>query len=132
MRVSHVDSMKVGPSTRRGGAIQRWRGADKLGFVKEIAPGLWHWTARHESIGMDVSSYYLVAERVLLDPMIPPPGLEWFEDAGPPEHILLTNRHHDRQAWRLREAFGSEIHCIVNGCHEIADRGPVTAFEFGD
>jgi hypothetical protein len=81
---------------------------------------------------MDVSSYYLAAERVLLDPMIPPPGLEWFHDAGTPEHILLTNRHHDRQAWRLREAFGTEIHCIANGCYEIADRGPVTPFEFGD
>jgi hypothetical protein len=25
----------------------------------EIAPGLWHWTARRERIGIEVSSYYL-------------------------------------------------------------------------
>jgi hypothetical protein len=101
-------------------------------LVREIAPGLWHWTSRHEGIGLDVSSYYLAGERVILDPMLPPDGLDWFDDAGPPEHALLTNRHHDRQAWSLRERFGCEIHCVSNGCYEIADRGPVTPFEFGD
>ena len=45
----------------------------------EIAPGLWPGTARRESIGMDVSSYYLESERVLIDPMIPPGGLDWLE-----------------------------------------------------
>jgi hypothetical protein len=100
--------------------------------VKEISPGLWHWTARHEHINSDVSSYYMSGERVLLDPMVPPGGLKWFEAGGAPEHILLTNRHHDRHAWRLREAFGCEVHCISNGVHEISQRGPVTAFEFGD
>ncbi|MGH2881469.1 MAG: hypothetical protein ACRDPA_01985, partial [Solirubrobacteraceae bacterium] len=70
----------------------------------EIAPGLWHWTARRESIGMDVSSYYLESERVLIDPLIPRQGLEWLEQHGPPEHSILTNRHHDRDSWRLREA----------------------------
>ena len=44
----------------------------------EIAPGLWHWTARREPIGAEVSSYYLALERVILDPMIPPEGLGWF------------------------------------------------------
>jgi hypothetical protein len=63
--------------------------------VEEIAPGLWHWKALRESIGSDVSSCYLAAERVLIDPMIPPEGLVWFEEHGWPEHLLLTNRHHD-------------------------------------
>ena len=51
--------------------------------MDEIASGLWHWTARRESIGSDVSSYYLESERVLIDPMIPPEGLEWLEQHGP-------------------------------------------------
>ena len=34
----------------------------------EIAPGLWHWTATRERIGIDVSSYYLASERVILGP----------------------------------------------------------------
>ena len=100
--------------------------------MQEIAPGLWHWTAAHEVIGIDVSSYYLAAERVILDPMLPAEGLEWFEARGEPEHALLTNRHHDRHAWRLHEAFGCTVHCIRNGLHELDGRGPVEAFDFGD
>lgn len=100
--------------------------------MQEIAPGLWHWTARHEHIGSNVSSYYLAPERVLLDPMIPAEGIDWFEQQGPPEHVLLTNRHHDRHAWQLREAFGCEVHCVRVGLHELEGRGPVEAFEFGD
>jgi hypothetical protein len=45
--------------------------------VEEIAPGHWHWKALRESIGSEVSSYYLRGERVLIDPMIPPEGLGW-------------------------------------------------------
>ena len=103
-----------------------------LALVFEIAPGLWHWIARRESIGMDVSSYYLEAERVLIDPMIPPEGLEWFEANGAPAHAILTNRHHDRDAWRLNESFGTIVHCIRNGVYEIDGRGPVEAFDFRD
>ena len=40
--------------------------------MDEIAPGLWHWTALRETIGTEVSSYYLTAERVWIDPMLPP------------------------------------------------------------
>lgn len=100
--------------------------------MREIAPGLWHWTARHEHIHTDVSSYYLASERVVLDPIIPAEGLEWFEQQGPPEHVLLTNRHHDRHAWRLQERFGSTVHCIRNGLYEIEGRGRAEPFDFGD
>lgn len=100
--------------------------------MREIAPGLWHWTARHGHIHIDVSSYCLLAERVLIDPLFPAEGLAWFEEHGAPEHVLLTNRHHDRDAWRLREAFGCTVHCVRSGLHELEGRGPVEAFEFGD
>jgi hypothetical protein len=100
--------------------------------MDEIAPGLWHWTARHPHIGIDVSSHYLSGARVLIDALIPPAGLAFFDDHGRPEHFLLTNRHHDRDAWRLRDAFGCTVHCISNGVHELDGRGPVETFEFGD
>ncbi|HUB03670.1 MAG TPA: hypothetical protein VMA76_01315 [Solirubrobacteraceae bacterium] len=100
--------------------------------MDEIAPGLWHWTARRESIGSEVSSYYLESERVLIDPMTPSEGLEWLERHGPPQHAILTNRHHDRDAWRLGDAFGCTVHCIRNGLFELEGRGPVEAFDFGD
>ncbi len=100
--------------------------------MREISPGIWHWTARHEHIGVEVSSYYLAPERVVLDPMIPAEGIDWFEANGPPEHVLLTNRHHDRHAWHLNERFGSTVHCIRNGLYELDGRGPVETFDFGD
>ena len=100
--------------------------------MREIAPGLWHWQARHPHINSDVSSYYLAPERVLIDPMIPPQGLDWFEAHGVPERVLLSNRHHDRDAWRLREAFGCTVHCVRNGLHELEGRGTAEPFEFGD
>jgi glyoxylase-like metal-dependent hydrolase (beta-lactamase superfamily II) len=100
--------------------------------MRELEPGLWHWSARHERIGSDVSSYYLLGERVLIDPMLPGEGLEWFERHGSPEHVVLSNRHHDRHAWRLRDAFGCTVHCIRNGLHELQGRGPVEPFDFGD
>src|SRR5579862_1748211 len=100
--------------------------------MPELTPGLWHWTARHPRTGGEVSSYYLVGERVLLDPMLPPEGFDFFEALSEPEHILLTNRHHDRDSWKLRDRYGCEVHCIANGCYELEGRGPVTPFEFGD
>lgn len=100
--------------------------------MQEIAPGLWHWTARHERIGAEVSSYYLERERVAFDALLPGEGLAWFEQHGPPEHVVLSNRHHDRHAWRLQDAFGSTVHCIRNGLHELDGRGRVEPFDFGD
>jgi glyoxylase-like metal-dependent hydrolase (beta-lactamase superfamily II) len=100
--------------------------------MDEIASGLWHWSAPHMRIPIEVSSYYLSQPRVLIDPMIPPEGLRWFDEHGRPEHILLSNRHHDRQSWELREAFGCTIQCVSNGLYELEGRGPVHGFEFGD
>ncbi len=100
--------------------------------MQEISTGLWHWRVRHPSIEKDVSSYHLSAERVAIDALIPPEGLAWFEAHGAPEHVLLTNRHHTRDAFALHEAFGATVHCIRCGLHELEGRGPVEAFDFGD
>jgi hypothetical protein len=100
--------------------------------VNEIAPGMWHWRARNERIGTDVSSYYLTDGRVLIDAIAPPDGLDQLERLGPPEHFVLSNRHHDRDAWSLRERFGCDVHCVRNGIHELAGRGPVEPFDFGE
>lgn len=93
---------------------------------------MWHWTARHDHIGKEVSSYYVVHDRVLIDPMAPTEGLGWFEEHGAPAHILLTNRHHDRDSWLLQEKFGCAVHCVRSGVHELEGRGAVEVFDFGD
>ena len=52
--------------------------------MEEVAPGIWHWAAVHPRIKIEVSSYYLPAERVLIDPIAPSEGLDWFAEQGPP------------------------------------------------
>jgi hypothetical protein len=69
------------PRCRLGGPLPSGAG-------KEVVPGLWHWTARHDHIHVNVSSCYLLAERVLIDPVVPAEGLDWFE-RGQFGHRLL-------------------------------------------
>lgn len=100
--------------------------------MREIAPGLFHWQARHPNIGADVSSYYLRDERVLIDPMEPEEGVGWFRDSGPPEHVLLSNRHHYRDSGKFVDAFGCSVRASRPGMHEFTSGEPVEPFDFGD
>ena len=100
--------------------------------MEEIASGIWHWVARHPRIKIEVSSYYLPAERVLIDPLVPSEGLDWFAEHEPPAYVLLTNRHHYRESARFVERFGVTVHCVREGLHEFAGREPVEPFDFGD
>jgi len=100
--------------------------------VEEIAPGIWHWTALHPRIEIRVSSYYLAAERVLIDPIALDEGLDWFAAHGPPEHVLLTNRHHYRSSASFAERFGVTVRCVREGMHEFAGGERVEPFDFGD
>jgi hypothetical protein len=86
---------------------------------REIRPGLFHWTAAHPKIKIEVSSYWLVAPRILLDPLLPEGGLDWLREAGPPEHVILTNRHHWRHCSELVSAFGCPVWCNELGLHEL-------------
>ena len=100
--------------------------------MEEIAPGIWHWTAIHPKIKIEVSSYYLPAERVLIDPIVPDEGLDWFAEHGPPADVLLTNRHHYRSSALFAERFGVTVHCVREGLHEFSGGELVEPFDFGD
>jgi hypothetical protein len=80
--------------------------------MREIRPGLWHWTAIHPSIGMTVSGYHLVAERVLLDSVVPEGGAGVLGDP-PPTDVLLTNRHHWRGCTEVKEnsSYSGRVPC---------------------
>ena len=99
--------------------------------MEEILPGLLHWTAFRETIGADVHSHYHAPSRTVLDPMVPLQGLEAFDERGV-ERIVLTNRHHYRDADAYRERFGCSVHCHEAGLHEFADGREVEGFSFGD
>src|SRR5215472_9486659 len=72
----------------------------------ELAPDLWRWTGRRDTIGADVSCvYYRIGRDVLLfDPLLPPEDPEGFwraldRDVLPIEgrvHVLVTCPQHTR------------------------------------
>src|SRR5919106_3024418 len=72
--------------------------------MHEIAPGIRHWTAPHPRIKMEVSSYWLEAPSVLLDPLDVP------DDIRDVREIVLSNRHHKRGAFEAAERFGAPVH----------------------
>ena len=101
--------------------------------MQEILPGIHHWTALHEGIKMQVSSYYLDPAGALVDPMLPDGGIDWFESREVrPQQILLTNRHHYRHSDRFNEAFYLPVRCSKPGLHEFENGPDVEGFEFGD
>jgi hypothetical protein len=100
--------------------------------MNEIVPGVFFWKEKHPKIGAEVSSYYLLDERVLIDPMQPGDGFDWFREHGEPEHILLSNRHHYRDSGKFVEAFGCKVHASRPGMHEFSDDQPVEPFDFDE
>ena len=100
--------------------------------MNEIMPGVFHWKAHHPNIGAEVSSYYLADEQVLIDPMEPEDGLDWFRERGEPTHILLSNRHHYRDSAKFVDTFGCSVHASRPGMHEFDSGEPVEPFDFGD
>lgn len=92
--------------------------------MHEIAPGIRHWTAPHPNIGIEVSSYWLPELRVLLDPLAVP------EEVDGIDAIVLSNRHHKREAFEAAERFGAPVRVPRVGLHEFAEDDPVEPYDF--
>ena len=103
--------------------------------MREIQPGIWHWPAYYDSIGMDVHSYWIEPAGIVLDPMVPPDvGLEWWNDREvKPQQVVLSIGLHWRQSEEFAERFGIPIVVPKASLHryEGSDRSPET-FEWGD
>ena len=114
--------------------------------VREIAPGLWRWTAPHpewtpsdaeagDGWEQDVACVYLEAadSTVLIDPLIPSADDERerflkhldadVERVGRPVAILLTTESHRRSAPELAERYGVEIWAHPAGSHATLPDG---------
>lgn len=96
--------------------------------MKELLPGVWHWTARHPKIGIDVSSY--AVGTTLVDPLLPPGGIDALP--RPVEQVVLTNRHHWRASGEIVERFRCPVRCHEAGLHEFSDGRRVEGFRWGD
>ena len=92
--------------------------------MHEIAPGIRHWTAPHPTIGTKVSSYWLPDLRVLLDPLAVP------EEVDGVDEIVLSNRHHKRDAFEAAARFGAPVRVPRVGLHEFAEDDPVEPYDF--
>jgi hypothetical protein len=100
--------------------------------MREVLPGVHHWSAIHPRIRAPVDSHYLEFAGMVLDPMVPREGLEWFRRREAPSQIVLTNRHHLRNGERFADAFGSKIRCAESGLHEFRGGPAVEGFAFGE
>ena len=100
--------------------------------VREIGPGLWHWTTIARALGHP-------------DQLVPPRGRAGRDRSarapggarvvradGGPIAALLTNRHHYRHAGRFAERFGTRVLCNRLGAQEFGSGEPVEFFTAGD
>ncbi len=91
---------------------------------EEILAGVWHWSAPHPKIRVEVDSYWLARSGVLIDPLVPVQGggLEWFDErsggAASPTAIVLSNRLHSRESARFLARFGCGVHAPASGMHQ--------------
>ena len=97
--------------------------------MREIFPGVRHWTAFHPGIRADVSSYYVEPVGVLIDPMVPDEGLDPFGEGPPPRQVVLTSGNHTRDAERFAEAFGIPIRVSAEGRERIGDALDVELYD---
>jgi glyoxylase-like metal-dependent hydrolase (beta-lactamase superfamily II) len=101
--------------------------------IREVASGILFWSASHPNLGEDVSSYYLTGPRVLLNPIMPPDGLDWFLTGPPPAAVILTNHHHRRSTRELAERFGIPVFLCEPGIELFEDPTVrLQPFAFGD
>jgi hypothetical protein len=103
--------------------------------MDELLPGIWHWTTFRETIGMDVSSYWVEPAGIVIDPMAPPDvGLEWFEDREVrPQQVVLTIGLHWRESDEFTERFGIPVRAPAAALERYAgtDR-QAERYEWGD
>ncbi|MBV9817153.1 MAG: hypothetical protein JOZ07_02240 [Solirubrobacterales bacterium] len=98
--------------------------------MREIAPGIFHWTAFHDAIGTDVSSYYVASAAAAIDPKQPPGG--WAQLPDRPAQVLLSTGLHTRDAGACAQAFGIPIRVSHEAAQRIGDRLTVETFGAGD
>jgi hypothetical protein len=99
--------------------------------MEEVIPGVFHWTATHPKIGVDVSCHYVAGSGTAIDPLLPAEGVDWLGDRGV-ERIVLSNRHHLRHSEEIAERFGCPILCHHSGLHEFEDGPAVQGFSFDE
>jgi glyoxylase-like metal-dependent hydrolase (beta-lactamase superfamily II) len=97
-----------------------------MGDMEQLTPGIWHWTAPHPNIGVEVSSYWIPGLKLLLDPLAVPDEVEDVDC------ILLSCRHHVRDSIEAGERFDATIQAPRPGMHDYGDDTPIQPYDFSD
>ena len=87
--------------------------------MKEIFPGVHHWTAVRDTIGVRVSSYWVQPAGIVIDPLVPDEGLDAFDGL---QQVVLTTGLHSRHAQRFADAFSIPIRAPREAADRIGDR----------
>ena len=99
--------------------------------MEEVIPGIFHWTAVHPRIGIEVGCHFVSGSGTAIDPLLPDEGIEWFENRDL-RRVVLSNRHHLRHAEQLAERYNCPILCHEAGLHEFEGGPEVEGFVFGE
>jgi len=99
--------------------------------MEETIEGVFHWKAVHPNTGSEAGCHFVAGSGTAIDPLLPDEGIEWFDGRGV-ERIVLSTRHHLRQAPKIAERFGCPILCHESGLYEFEDGPNVEGFAFGD
>src|SRR4051794_14763788 len=99
--------------------------------MEEVLAGVFHWTAVHPRIKVEVGCHFVSGSGTAIDPLLPDEGVEWFDDRGL-ERVVLSNRHHLRHGEQLAARYGCPILCHEAGLHEFEAGPDVKGFAFGD
>jgi glyoxylase-like metal-dependent hydrolase (beta-lactamase superfamily II) len=102
--------------------------------MKQLAPGLHRWTARHpdwhptgDGFGAEVASFALVAsdDLLLVDPLVPddePTLLDALAGAAGNTYILITIGYHVRSAAALSARYDAPIHGPAQAGQRLASK----------
>jgi hypothetical protein len=110
--------------------------------MKQLAKGLYRWTARHpdwhpsDAFGAEVAGFALVAgdELLLVDPLLPDGQDALLDDlagAATTTSILITIGYHVRSAAALSARYGATVHGPAQAGKRLGDGTPFALLEPG-
>jgi hypothetical protein len=94
--------------------------------MREVIPGIFHWTTMHEPIGVRVSSHYVEPAGIVIDPKVPEDGLDALP--GRPQQVVLTSGLHDRDAQRFADAFDIPVRASFEAAERVGETVEVEPF----
>jgi hypothetical protein len=97
--------------------------------MREVIDGIYHWTARHDPIGSDVSSYFVASSGAIIDPKLPDGGFEALPEE--PKVVVLTSGHHHRDAGRIARQYGIPVRGLESAAEHIGSDLEIDVVEDG-